>query len=142
MHIFFSHPTFTFNTETERKCIKIIQDHLEPDKITNPADFGIKHDIKGELKEADAIVAMAVSGAFTYVVWKEMEIRKKEDTEVKIYTFMVQNKENIGPLVEGIPEGIKKLSKEQSKKVAYQISKDDYQDGFISSLFGSHRSRF
>ncbi len=142
MHIFFSHPTFTFKTKTERKCIEIIKEYLEPDKITNPADFGIRHDVKGELKKADSIVAMAVSTAFTYVVWKEIELRKEEGNEVDIYTFMVENKNSIGPLVEGIPDNIKRLSKKQSKKLSHKISKDDYQDGLITSLIGSHSSRF
>ncbi|MFP3871651.1 MAG: hypothetical protein ACOCTR_02400 [Candidatus Natronoplasma sp.] len=145
MQIYFSHPTFTFNTQTERKCIGIIQEYLEPDKITNPASFGIKdrEQVKEELKESDGIVAMAVSGCFTYVVWKEIELREKvEDEGAKIYTFMVENKDDIGPLVEGIPEDIKKLSKKESKKLSYKITKADYQDGFLTSLVGSHRSRF
>lgn len=140
MRLFFSHPTFTFKTETERKCISIIQEYLEPDELINPADFGLKSDLKSKLKETDGVVAMAVSGVFTYVVWKEIEIADKE--EVKMYTFMVKNKNNIGPLVEGIPKDIKKLSKKESKKLSHKITKGDYQDGFLSSLAGSHKSRF
>ncbi len=142
MHIFFSHPTFTFKTETERKCLSIIDEYLEPDKIINPAEFGIKHDVIGKLKKSDAIVAMAVSGCFTYVVWNEIKLGLKTDKEVKIYTFMVENKEDIGPLVKGIPDWVKKLSKKESKKVSYEILKSDYQDGFLSSLAGSYGRRF
>ncbi|MFP4000352.1 MAG: hypothetical protein ACLFSM_02355 [Thermoplasmata archaeon] len=140
MKLYFSHPTFTFNTRTERKCISIINEHLEPDELTNPADYGIKHDIKSDLKDSDALVAMAVSGAFTYVVWKEIEFVKEND--VQFYTFMVENKQDIGPLVKGIPEKIKRLSKKQSRKLSHEITKKDYQEGFISSLIGSHGSRF
>lgn len=143
MNIYFSHPTFTFKTKTEKKCIEIIEEYLEPDKLINPSDFGIKHDLKSKLKESDAIVAMAVSSCFTYLVWNEIEmIREEKEEDLKIYTFMVENRENIGPLVEGVPEEIKKLSKEQSKKLSHEIQKDDYQDGLISSLVGSHSSRF
>ncbi len=140
MRLYFSHPTFTFKTQTERKCISIIQEYLEPDELTNPANFGLKHDLRSELKKADGIVAMAVSGVFTYLVWKEIELLDGE--EVRFYTFMVENKENIGPLVKGIPEDIKRLSKEESKKLSHEITKNDYQEGFISSMVGSHGSRF
>ncbi len=140
MRLYFSHPTFTFKTKTERRCISIINEYLEPDELTNPADFGLKDDLRSELKKADGIVAMAVSGVFTYLVWKEIEQIKGED--VSLYTFMVQNKDNIGPLVKGIPDDIKRLSKKESKKLSYEITKKDYQDGFITSLLGSHGSRF
>ncbi len=140
MQLYFSHPTFTFKTKTERRCIRIIKEHLEPDQLTNPADFGFKHDLKSELEKCDGIVAMAVSGVFTYVVWKEIELIKKKDAEV--YTFMVENKENIGPLVKGIPDDIKRLNKQQSKKLSHEITKNDYQEGFVTSLIGSHGSRF
>ncbi|MBS3781556.1 MAG: hypothetical protein KGY66_01775 [Candidatus Thermoplasmatota archaeon] len=139
MQLYFSHPTFTFKTKTERKCISIINEHLEPDELTNPADYGLKDDLKSELKKSDGIVAMAVSGVFTYLVWKEMEMVEEE---VKLYTFMVENKENIGPLVKGVPEKIKRLSKKESKRLSYEITKNDYQEGFISSLVGSYGSRF
>jgi len=140
MSLYFSHPTFTFKTTTEKKCISIIKEHLEPDEIINPADFGLKHDLKSKVKNCDEFVAMAVSGVFTYLVWKEMELVDKD--EIKLYTFMVENKNDIGPLVEGIPDDIKRLSKKQSKKLSHEITKDDYQDGFMTSLVGSHSSRF
>lgn len=139
MRLYFSHPTFTFNTKTEKKCIDIIQEYLEPEKVINPADFGLKHDLKAELKKSDTLVAMAVSGVFTYLVWKEIEM-VEEDT--RLCTFMVQNKTNIGPLVEGISEDIKRLSKEESKELSHKITKADYQDGLLTSIVGSHKSRF
>ncbi|MBS3816023.1 MAG: hypothetical protein KGY76_00480 [Candidatus Thermoplasmatota archaeon] len=149
MRIFFSHPTFTFHSKTEKKCIDIINEHLETEKIINPADFGLKADLRSKLKSSDSIVAMAVSNCFTYLVWKEIELMEEKEEEmeekekkVKIYTFMVENKNDIGPLVEGIPDEIKKLSKKESKTLAHKLTKKDYQDGFLSSLVGSHRSRF
>lgn len=159
MDIYFSHPTFTFHTKTEKKCLEIMREYLDVDKIINPADFGLKKDVKEKIKNADAIVAMAVSKRFTYIVWREIELNlgkeifnsKKQksgeklsdiDKEGKIYTFMVESKNDIGPLVEGIPEGIKNLDKSETKKFSYKITKKDYQDGFMSSLIGSHGSRF
>ncbi len=139
MKMYFSHPTFTFHTKTERKCIKIIEEHLEPDELINPADFGLKHDTKQKLKDSDAVVGMAVSEFFTYLVWKEMEINGKEEN---FYTFMVENKSSIGPLVEGVPDNIEKLSKKKSERFSYEITKKDYKEGFLSSLFGSHKKRF
>ncbi len=140
MLIYFSHPVFTFNTKTERKCKGIITEYLEPKDIIDPSDFGMKHDRKSELEKADAIVGMAVSYCLTYAVWKEMKICK--ETDAKLYTFMVENKENIGPLVKGVPENVKKLSKAESKKFSHEITKRDYKDGFMTMLVGSHRSRF
>ncbi len=139
MKMYFSHPTFTFHTKTERKCIKIIKDNLDPGELINPADYGFRDDKKADLKDSEAVVAMAISDYFTYLVWKEMEINGNEDN---FYTFIVENKSSIGPLVEGVPDDIKKLSKEESKKVSYEITKKDYKEGFLSSLFGSRGGRF
>jgi len=140
MKIYFSHPTFTFKTKTEKECIDIIEEYLEPEDIIDPSDFGLKHDRKSELEKADAVVGMAVSYRLTYAVWKEMKMAKQEDA--KLYTFMVENKENIGPLVKGVPENVKTLSKKESKKFSYEITKEDYQEGFMTSLIGSRGSRF
>lgn len=141
MRLYFSHPTFTFKTKTEKECMRIIQEHLEPDEIINPSDYGVKHDLRSKLKECDGLVAMAVSGVFTYVVWKEIEM--VEDSEgFRLYTFMVQSKNDIGPLVKGVPEDIKRLSKKKSKELSHKIAKSDYQDGLLTSIVGSHRSRF
>ncbi len=139
MKMYFSHPTFTFHTKTERKCIKVIKEHLEPDELINPADYGMRDDKKSELEGSKSVVAMAISKCFTYLVWKEMEINGNEGN---FYTFMVENKKSIGPLVEGVPDDIKKLSKEESKKLSYEITKSDYKEGFLSSLFGSRGGRF
>lgn len=139
MKMYFSHPTFTYHTKTERKCIKIIKKHLELDELINPADYGLRDSTKEKLKDSDAVVAMAVSKYFTYLVWNEMKINGKEDN---FYTFMVESKKSIGPLVEGVPEEIEKLSKEKSEKFSYEITKKDYKEGFLSSLMGSHKSRF
>ncbi len=139
MRLYFSHPTFTFHTKTERKCIKIIKEHLDVEELINPADHGLRQATKEKLKESDGVVAMAVSGRFTYLVWKEMEINGKEEN---FYTFMVENKNSIGPLVEGVPEDIKRLSKKESRILSYDITKDDYKEGFLSALFGSRGGRF
>jgi len=140
MIIYFSHPTFTFKTKTERKCKGIIKEYLEPEEIIDPSNFGLKHDRTSELKRADGIVGMAVSSCLTYAVWKEMKLGKQDDAN--LYTFMVENKEDIGPLVKGVPDEIRTLSKKESKKLSYELTKKDYQDGFITSLVGSHKSRF
>lgn len=140
MKIYFSHPTFTFKKKTEKKCIEIIKDNLDVDEIVNPSDFGLKDDMRERVKECDAMVGMAVSSNFTFLVWKEMELAEKHSQ--KLYTFMVENKRDIGPLVKGVPEKIKKLTKEESKRFAHEITKNDYRDSFMSALIGSRKSRF
>ncbi|MEF8832675.1 MAG: hypothetical protein V5A66_04045 [Candidatus Thermoplasmatota archaeon] len=139
MKLYFSHPTFTFHTETERSCIDIIEEHLEYDELVNPADFGLRKSTKDKLKDSDGVIAMAVSTRFTYLVWNELEINGKEEN---FYTFMVESRNSIGPLVEGIPDKIERLSKEESKKFSYEITKKDYKEGFLSSMFGSRKKRF
>lgn len=139
MKLYFSHPTFTFHTKTERECIKIIEEHLEPDELVNPADYGLRESTKDKLKDSDGVIAMAVSYRFTYLVWNELDINGEEEN---FYTFMVENKSSIGPLVEGIPEKIERLSKEESERFNHEITKKDYKEGFLSSMFGSRKSRF
>lgn len=139
MKLYFSHPTFTFNTKTEKKCIKIILEHLEVEELINPADYGLKESTKDKLRKADGVVGMAIGAKFTYLVWKEMEINGNEEN---FYTFMVEGKKSIGPLVEGVPEKIKKLSKEESNRFANKITKEDYKEGFMNMLFGGTGGRF
>lgn len=140
MIIYFSHPTFTFKRRTEKKCIEIIKEHMDTDKVINPADFGLKDDMREKVKGSDAIVGMAVSNKFTFLVWNEMKLAKENNIE--LYTFMVKSKSDIGPLVKGVPDNIEKLSKDESKRFAHELTKNDYRDGFLSSLVGSRKSRF
>lgn len=130
MKIYFSHPTFTFRTKTEKECISIIEKYLDADEIINPADFGLKHDVRKEILEADAVVGMAVSEKFTFLVWNEMDVGKKDGE--KMYTMMVESQRDIGPLVEGVPENIEKLSKNESKAFNHKMMK-----GTRTSLFPS-----
>ena len=139
MKIYFSHPTFTYRTNTEKECISIIEEYLDADEIINPADFGLKHDIRKNILEADAIVGMAVSEKFTFLVWNEMDVAKKDGE--KLYTMMVESQRDIGPLVEGVPDNIKKLSKNESKAFSHEVTKGTYRSMFPSlSIFkGSKR---
>ncbi|MFP4050366.1 MAG: hypothetical protein ACLFVB_01335 [Thermoplasmata archaeon] len=139
MKIYFSHPTFTFRTKTEKECIEIIYKYLDADEIINPADFGLKHDVRKNIRKADAIVGMAVSEKFTFLVWNEMDVADKVGE--KLYTMMVESQRDIGPLVEGVPENIERLSKNESKAFSHKMMKGNYMSMFPSlSIFkGSKR---
>lgn len=139
MNIFFSHPTFTFRTKTESRCIKIIKDSFEVDKVINPADYGLKDDTSEELRDIELVVGMAVSNKFTYLVWKQMEFGKKNGA--KLCTFYVENKNNVGPLVKGMVSEVKKLSKDESKIFSNKILNGNKES--IRSLFvGNWGGRF
>jgi len=139
MKIYFSHPTFTFRTKTEKTCIKIIQENLEADEVINPADFGLRHDVRNKILEADAIVGMAVSEKFTFLVWNEMDLA--EDNGEKIYTIMVENQRDLGPLVEDVPENIERLTRDESKAFSHDVMKGTYTSMFpsLSLLKGTKR---
>ena len=139
MILYFSHPTFTFNTKTERKCLKILDKVFEPDETINPSDHGLKYDPRDDIKRADRIVGMAVSNTFSFIVWKEMDIAEENNTE--LYTLMVENRNDIGPMVEGIPDDIKRLSREKSKELSRQITLGN-RESIFSLIVGNWNKRF
>lgn len=139
MDIFFSHPTFTFRTKTESKCIKIIKDSFEVDEVINPADYGLKDDTSEELKDVDLVVGMAILNNFTFLVWKQMEFGEKNGA--KLCTFYVENKNSIGPLVKGMVSEVKKLSKDESKIFANKMLKEQ-QESMATLFFGNWGGRF
>jgi len=83
--IYFSHPSFTFRTDTERYCISIFK-NLKVEGTINPSNYGLKDDISSLIKEADAIVGMSVARKLTYLVWNEMKYG--EENGLDIYTIM------------------------------------------------------
>ncbi len=116
--VFFSHPCFTFKTETEERCISIFKD-LKIKRVINPADYGLKHDMRMLIKEADIVIGMSVSEKLTFLVWNEMGYGKKLGLD--LYTIMVESKHDIGPIVIGIPDNIEKMSLEDTKVFTSEI---------------------
>ncbi|MFO7991874.1 MAG: hypothetical protein R6U61_06245 [Thermoplasmata archaeon] len=139
MDIYFSHPTFTYQTRTERDCVEIIKKAFDVDEIINPADFGLRKDTRDLIKKADMVVGMAVSQRFTFLVWNEMEIGKMSGAETS--TFVVESKNDLGPLVKGIPDGIKKLDYDESRIFREKIL-DEEKETIFSIIFGNWGRRF
>lgn len=139
MNIFFSHPTFTFGTKTESRCMGIIKQSFEVDEVINPANYGLRDDTSEELKDIDMVVGMAVSNKFTFLVWKQMEFGKKNGA--KLCTFFVENKNNVGPLVKGMVGEVKKLDKNESKIFSNEILKEK-QESMGTLFFGNWGGRF
>lgn len=139
MKVFFSHPTLTFRTRTEKSCTKIIDDGLEPEKIINPANYGLKDDIRSLVRSSDAVVGMAIGNKYTFLVWNEMV--EGEEHGADVYTIRVKNKEKIGELEKGFPEDTRRLSKEESDEFTGEILKEN-RGSLLGLLFGNWRSRF
>lgn len=140
MKVYFSHPTFTFGTDTEEFCVGMIRDYFEDvQEVVNPSDFGLKHDVKSLVCNSDKVVGMAVMGRYTFLVWNEMEEGEREGAD--LFTIDVQNKEKIGEIERGMPEDIQKLSKEESEKFTNDLLTET-REGVLSVIFGKHTSRF
>lgn len=143
MKVYFSHPTFTYRTKTEERCIEIIKKAFGKDykavKVINPSTFGFSINPVKKIKKADKIVGMAVSDELLYLVWKELELAEKFDVDQ--YIFYVESKDSLGPLVEGVPDSLTKLSKEESKVVSHRALKDQ-KESFISMIVGNWGGRF
>ncbi len=137
--VYFSHPAFCFRTKTESICINILGE-LDAKEIINPADFGLKNDLKERIARSDVVIGMAVSGKLTYLVWKEMELGKK--TGADVCTFFVESKNDIGPLVEDIPDEVEKLSLEESKKFSNSFLSGDLRESIFSMFVGNLSRRF
>ncbi len=136
--VFFSHPPFIFRTHTERQCLSIIHE-LKAHEVINPADYGLRDDIRELIKRAHVVIGACVDKNFTFLVWNEMEFGEKHGK--KLYTLMVKNKHNIGPLVEGIPKDVKKLSREESELFSMEIL-SDHRESIYSIFIGNWGRRF
>lgn len=138
--IYFSHPTVTYGSDTEKKCIEIIKNHFEQQiDLINPADYGLKHDLRSKVKGADVLVGLSISGKFTFLVWNELKEGKTHGADVYIIDF--KDKENISKIIGGIPQNFEKLSKEESKAFTEEIMKKN-RDSIWSILLGKHSSPF
>ncbi|MBS3786648.1 hypothetical protein KGY79_00465 [Candidatus Bipolaricaulota bacterium] len=139
MKVYFSHPTITFRTRTETICLEIIDEVLEPDEIVNPPEFGLKDDLKSIVQECDVVVGMAIENKYTFLVWNEM--KEGRDHGADLYTIRVKNKENIGELEKGLPEGVRQLSREKSDDFTGELMKEN-RSSILSILFGKWGGRF
>jgi len=143
MKVYFSHPTFTYRTKTESRCIEIIKKAFRKEygtvDVINPSNFGLRINPVTRIKKADKIVGMAVSEKLLYLVWKEMEIA--EQFGVEPFIFYVENKDSLGPLVRDVPEDIEKLSKDESKIFSNEILKKQ-KESIFSLVLGNWGGRF
>lgn len=139
MKLYFSHPTLTFRTKTEEISLEVIKDSLEPDEIVNPADYGLKDDLRSMVREADAVVGMAIEDKFTFLVWNEMDEGQEHGAD--LYTIKAKNKENVGILEEGFPEGTSKLNREESESFTSELLKEN-RSRWLGLLFGNWGSKF
>jgi len=139
MRVYFSHPTMTFRTRTETTCLEIIDETLGPDEVINPSDYGLKDDLKSIIREVDVVLGLAIANKYTFLVWKEMEEGKAHGAE--LYTIRAKNKENIGEVERGMPQGIARLSREESEKFTNDLLGAN-RESLLSILFGNWGSRF
>ncbi len=139
MKVYFSHPTLTFRTRTESIILDVIEDSLEPEEIINPANYGLKDDLRSMIQEVDIVVGMAIENKFTFLVWNEME--EGQDHGADLYTIRVKNKENVGVLEEGFPEGTRKLDREESDSFTGELLEEN-RSSWLGLLFGDWGSRF
>jgi len=139
MKVYFSHPTLTFRTRTESIILDVIEGSLEPDEIINPANYGLKDDLRSMIQAVDVVVGMAIENKFTFLVWNEME--EGQDHGADLYTIRVKNKENVGVLEEGFPEGTSKLDREESDNFTGELLKEN-RSSWLGLLFGDWGSRF
>lgn len=143
MKVYFSHPTFTYRTKTESRCIEIIKEAFREDfetiEVINPSKFGFRINPVNEIKEADKIVGMAISEKLLYLVWKEIELGNKFGLDR--YVFYVESKDSLGPLVEDVPEDIEKLSKDQSKIFSNKMLRKQ-KESLVSMIIGNWGGRF
>lgn len=139
MRVYFSHPTMTFRTRTETTCLEIIDEVLDPDEIINPIDFGLKDDLRSVVRDCDVVVGMAIEDKYTFLVWNEMEEGSRYGAD--IYTIRVKDKEHIGELEEGFPEGVQQLSREKSDEFTGELMKEN-RSSVLSLIFGKWSGRF
>lgn len=119
--------------------MEIINDGLEPEEIVNPANYGLKDDIRSLVRSSDAVVGMAIGNKYTFLVWNEMV--EGEENGAEVYTIRVKNKEKIGRLEEGFLEDTRRLTKEESDEFTGQLLKEN-RGSLLGLLFGNWGSRF
>ncbi|MFP4135555.1 MAG: hypothetical protein ACLFN7_03235 [Candidatus Acetothermia bacterium] len=139
MRVYFSHPTLTYRTRTEEKCMGIIEEVLGPEEIINPANYGIKDDLRQIVRATGGVVGMAIGNKYTFLVWNEMEEGEKHGA--KLYTIRVQDKEKIGGLEKGMPRDTVRLNREDSHEFTRKLLKEN-RSSLLGLLFGNWGSRF
>ncbi|KXA90879.1 hypothetical protein AKJ64_05150 [candidate division MSBL1 archaeon SCGC-AAA259E17] len=140
MQVYFSHPTFTYQTDTEEFCVDMIRENFNNVKeVVNPLEYGLKKNVRKIIRESDVVVGMAISGKYTFLVHNEMEDGRKGGAD--LYTIRVQNKEKIGKIEKGMPEEIRKLSRKESNRYTKELMKEN-RESFWSLLLGKHNTRF
>ena len=138
MKIYFSHPTFTYHTKTEKRCIRLIQTKFENlTKIINPASFGALKDSKSQIKESDIIIGLAINNKYTFLVWKEIEYSQKNNS--KIYSINATNKNQIGDIKKGLLDEHEKLDRDKSEKFKKNIQAND---NTIKSILLGTKNKF
>ncbi|MFQ6087328.1 MAG: hypothetical protein ACE5K0_00295 [Candidatus Methanofastidiosia archaeon] len=133
--LYFSHPTLTFHTKTERECLEFLRSKFRDSKIINPADYGFKGKgfFENLISSSRIVCGLVIFEKYTYGVLKEMEYGVNLGKEV--YTIASESKEEFFRtklrLKEGMPSEYERLSWEQTKKLYSELQKKSYR-GFFS----------
>jgi len=132
---YFSHPSLSYHTNTEKMAIRIMKKELSVDKVINPYDFKgrKKEKLNQMLKESDMVIGMSVYEKYPYIVWNDMEYGISLDKEVHTINFP---SDRTGPMVldEGMKDEYERLSLEDTDKLYSDIMKEDSK-GLLSRLF-------
>ncbi|PTD94730.1 hypothetical protein C9439_01060 [archaeon SCG-AAA382B04] len=136
MTVYFSHPTFTYHTETERKCISKIRKKFS-EEIVNPSEKGFRSKSKEMIDKSDKIVGVAIEDKVTFLVNQEVKYAKNSGN--KAYIINVEEKNLISDIRDFSRDDFEILTLEKTKEFKANLRKEDLSvTGF---LFGG-KSRF
>ncbi len=138
--IYLSEPTLLYHTRTEKAILEVIEEKLGSNNILVPSDYGLR-DTSGRIKDAEAMVAVAVLGKFTSLVGREVKIA--QELGKKIYTMIVAREDNslVYLFQEGVPDDVEWLSPEETMEFTKAFLNVEFMDAIKNVWWIGSRKR-
>lgn len=138
--VYFIHPSITYNSRTERYTFDLIKSEIGDDvKIISPSTLSTNRvrKWKEDVVACHAVVGLALERKYTISVWTVLEYA--EEKKIPVYTVEVD--EGGYNWKEGIVDDVEKLSYEETRRFARDITLGSTREMFTGLIFG-RRSKY
>ena len=138
--VYLSEPTLLYNTRTERAIVEVIEEKLDSNNILVPSKYGLR-DTSGRIKDAEALVAVALLGKFTSLVGREVKMARGMNK--RVYTLEVgrEGDELVYLWEEGVPEDVEWLNPDETMEFTKSFVNSEFSDVIRRGIFVGSRKR-
>ncbi|ASJ01813.1 hypothetical protein A3L09_00325 [Thermococcus profundus] len=138
--VYLSEPTFLYKTVTEKAILEIIEEKLGSTNVLVPSDYGLR-DTSGKIKEAEALVAVAVLGKFTSLVSREVKLAR--ELGVNVFTLLLarDGDELVYLWTEGVPDDVEWLDENETMEFTKVFINAEFMDILKHAFLVGSRKR-